>query len=83
MAHKESELGDIVRNAYKRLERPGCDSQQIPDYVHRKSGNEYVVTSVALREADLKPLVIYRKRNNNVKFARPLDEFLEKFRAKE
>ncbi|MCK9567531.1 ATP-grasp domain-containing protein [Candidatus Pacearchaeota archaeon] len=78
---EERELTAIIQDAWKLLERPGCDSQQIPDYLHIKSGNEYEITSVALRESDLMPLVIYRRKGHTVQFARSIYEFLEKFRS--
>lgn len=49
------------------------------DYKHLKSGRTYTVSTVALREADLEPLVVYRNPNTGVVFCRPLTEFQERF----
>jgi hypothetical protein len=73
------ELEAVVEEAHRRLQRTG---KTAPFYRHRKSGVEYVLDRVILRERDFKPLVVYRQRNkllHLVFFARPLDEFLKKF----
>jgi hypothetical protein len=53
-------------------------------YIHNKSGDVYTVLSITLREEDLEPLVIYVPVDvgllaYSISFARPIDEFDEKF----
>lgn len=42
---------------------------------HVKSGGKYIVVAVALEEATLTPVVVYRG-HDDVVWTRPLDEFL-------
>lgn len=46
---------------------------------HRKSGDLYHVMNIALREHDLVPLIIYRREDTFVRFARSIHEILERF----
>lgn len=51
---------------------------------HKKSGGRYIIINVTLREEDLKPLVVYAPASDHeigygITFARPYDEFMEKF----
>ena len=48
-------------------------------YRHLKSNRYYFVETLVIREADLELLVVYRRHDSPIKFARPLTEFLEKF----
>lgn len=56
-------------------------------WVHVKTGNEYVVAAVVLRENDLMPMVVYHayvpeEPSNTVTFVREMPEFLDGFRPK-
>ncbi len=42
-------------------------------------GAEVIVMNHALEERELVPLVIYRHFNDTLAFARPIEEFLERF----
>ena len=66
---------EIVRAAWGRLR---YKSQW---FVHAKSGKEYVLVMIALRERDLEPLAVYQNSfsAHDPAFVRPLDEFLAKF----
>ena len=47
---------------------------------HKTSGETHMVVYIALREEDLMPLVVYRKTVASLAvWARPMDEFVEKF----
>lgn len=46
---------------------------------HRKSGDEYSVMNIALREEDLVPLVIYSGVRSSARFCRPVSEIIERF----
>lgn len=77
----DRELSLKVADAFARITK-------LAPYVHKATGAVYTPTDIVLREADLEPLVIYVRiaaygypRANY--FARPLDEFLEKFELTE
>lgn len=48
-------------------------------WIHKKTGNVYIVTSTGFREHDLVQLVGYQRTNGSVTFFREISEFLEKF----
>lgn len=50
---------------------------------HRKTGGRYHVVCVAVREADLVPLVVYQNSETLVTWARPVAEFVERFDREE
>jgi hypothetical protein len=74
----EQELAAIIDRGWSSLQRSPSDL--FPVWRHIKSGADYTIEGLVLRESDLELLVIYRK-NNLIKFARPLQEFLERFEA--
>lgn len=52
------------------------------NYIHEKSGNEYMVAGFVFRESDMVLMVTYYSPYSaDIVFARPLDEFLEKFKT--
>jgi hypothetical protein len=75
----DQELLDIINCGWSSLLRSPSDL--FPVWRHIKSGADYIIEGLVLRESDLELLVIYRKVSNLIKFARPLQEFLEKFDA--
>lgn len=65
----ERELG------FERLNPP-------PRWRHKANGHEYGILCVALEEATLTPLVVYRPLNvifDRCYFTRPLQQFLQRF----
>jgi hypothetical protein len=46
---------------------------------HRRSGRLVVVACLALLEATLAPVVVYREDETLIPFIRPTEEFLERF----
>lgn len=73
---KELELR--MQQAWVRLRGPKI--LVVPRFTHMQTGAEYVVEGMALRESDLAPMVMYAPLpQRSVVFARPLDEFLERF----
>jgi hypothetical protein len=76
----EQELAAIIDRGWSSF-----PSDFWPVWRHIKSGNDYTIEELVLRESDLELLVIYRKPHRLggtpiIKFARPLQEFLEKFK---
>jgi hypothetical protein len=74
------ELVGIIEDAWFTL---GRERNTWPRYRHKKSGHTYSVQNVVLRESDLVPLVIYRREHYEVHFARPLKEFMTRFKPLE
>lgn len=46
-------------------------------YLHRETGNHYVIIGRAKRESDQEPMIVYRKINTNEKWVRPEAEFFD------
>lgn len=73
------ELLEIIQQAWRRIRAVSTFC-----FRHKKTGaGQYDIKEVVIRESDLTPLVVYERRAKPnefvVPFARPLDEFLEKF----
>lgn len=76
----QEHLDHIVDGAWEQL---GRVRNTWPRFRHKKNGHAYSVQNIVLREADLVPLVIYRREHYEVHFARPLREFMQKFEPME
>jgi hypothetical protein len=78
----ENELIEIVDRYEKPLEDIGGSMRL---FRYKKSGQLYIQDKIVLNERDLAPLVIYRKFGSmySAFFARPFDEFMERFEGVE
>ncbi len=76
-------MTDHKRLSNKEVEAKYLEaSKRVPElsgWKHRKTGAEYLAMSVAMREADLEPQVVYKPGGELYFFVRPLSEFLDKF----
>lgn len=88
MKKTPEELQALVGRAWASVRARFSMPLVIFTFQHTRSGGIYDVVDIVLREADLVPLVIYQQRlmrgarlkdEDHVKFARPLEEFLERF----
>lgn len=74
MSHLSMEtLLSILRDGEQRVRVDG-------DYTHKKSGTLYTVAGLVFKEEDMSLMVTYYDGYfADITFARPIDEFLEKF----
>jgi hypothetical protein len=73
------ELQKLVDDCERKLKKTG---RTVPVYRHKATNEQYMPSQVVINKRDLKPLVIYRpygEQRTLVFFARPFNEFMEKF----
>jgi len=71
-------MGDFDLEAAERQLARYRPLDQSADYWHHtKSGGVYAIVTLALRESDGEPMVIYRRKKSATTWVRPAKEFFD------